>query len=94
MERNRKAKQLLDSASELFDLPPDAVAGLPHVEVLGNARFYMERHRGVVSYSDREIAVSGGRFIVRVCGECLQLVSMTEDALRIEGSICRVEWVD
>ena len=54
MERNRKAKQLLDSASELFDLPPDAVAGLPHVEVLGNARFYMERHRGVVSYSDYE----------------------------------------
>ena len=94
MERNRKTKQLLDSAAELFDLPPDAVAGLPHVEVLGNARFYMERHGGVLSYSGREIAVNGGRFIVRVCGDGLQLVSMTETALRIEGCIHRVEWVE
>jgi len=93
MDRGKRKQSVLDSAAELFDLPADAVAGLPHVEVLGNTRFYMERHRGVLSYSGEEIAVNGEELIVRVFGSGLELVSMTGDALRIQGRIDRVEWV-
>ena len=93
MEKGKIKKSVLDSAAELFDLPADAVAGLPHVEVLGNAQFYMERHRGVLAYSREEIAVNGEKLIVKVCGRDLELVSMTGGALRIRGWIDRVEWV-
>ena len=41
---------MLAGAAELFDLPADVVAGLPHVEVVGNREFYMENHRGILSY--------------------------------------------
>lgn len=93
MEKRKRIGNILDSAAELFDLPADMVAGLPHVEVLGNSQFYMERHRGVLSYSGEEITVNGEKLIVRVRGSNLELVSMTGDALRIRGSIDRVEWV-
>ncbi len=86
-------KRALNEAAELFDLPPDMVAGLPHVEVMGNAQFYMENHRGILSYSSEEIAVSGEGVIVRVMGKKLELMSMTGEALRIKGDIERVEWV-
>ena len=92
-EKNRKKNQLLTEAAEMFDLPADVVAGLPHVELMGNRQFYMERHRGILSYSGEEIAINGEKMIVRVCGENLELVSMTGDALRIQGVIRRVEWV-
>ena len=93
MEIGKREKKVLSGAAELFDLPADLVAGLPHVEVLGNRQLYMENHRGIISYSDQEIAVSGDGMILRVQGEQLTLVSMTGDALRIQGDIRRVEWV-
>ena len=93
MERGKREKKVLSGAAELFDLPADLVAGLPHVEVLGNRQLYMENHRGIISYSDQEIAVSGDGMILRVQGEKLTLVSMTGDALRIQGTIRQVEWV-
>ena len=93
MEIGKREKKVLSGAAELFDLPAEQVAGLPHVEVLGNRQLYMENHRGIISYSDQEIAVSGDGMILRVQGEQLTLVSMTGDALRIQGDIRRVEWV-
>ena len=95
MERNPRKREggLLDTVAELFDLPADVVAGLPHVEMVGNGQFYMEHHRGILSYSGEEIAINGDKLIVRVRGTGLELVSMTGEALRIRGVISQVEWV-
>lgn len=93
MERGKREKQALTGAAELFDLPVDVVAGLPHVEVLGNRQLYMENHRGIVAYSSEEIAISGGGILLRVRGRDLVLVSMTGGALRIQGTLQSVEWV-
>lgn len=93
MERERRVKRPLSEAAELFDLPADVVAGLPHVEMMGDRQFYMERHRGILSYDQEEIDINGEGLIVKVSGSGLELVSMTGEALRIQGNIQRVEWV-
>ena len=93
MERNKREKNLFSDTAELFDLPMDLLMGLPHVELMGNRQFYMENHRGILSYSEEEIAVSAEGLIVRIFGKKLELVSMSADALRIRGAIARVEWV-
>lgn len=93
MERNKREKNLFSDTAELFDLPMDLLTGLPHVELMGNRQFYMENHRGILSYSEEEIAVSAEGLIVRIFGKKLELVSMSADALRIRGTIERVEWV-
>lgn len=91
MERNKK--KILGEAAELFDLPVDLLAGLPHVEVMGNRQLYMENHRGILSYSNEEIAIGAEGVILRVWGKGLELMSMSGEALRIRGEISRVEWV-
>lgn len=93
MERNKRDKHILSDTAELFDLPIDLLSGLPHVELMGNRQFYMENHRGILSYSEEEIAVSADGMIVRIFGSKLELLSMNGDALRIRGRIDRVEWV-
>lgn len=93
MER-KKEKNVLSEAAEIFDLPADVIAGLPHVEVIGDREFFMEQHKGILSYSSEEIAINGDKLIVRVHGTGLALVSMTGEALRIKGTISRVEWVN
>lgn len=93
MERNKREKNLFSDTAELFDLPMDLLSGLPHVELMGNRQFYMENHRGILSYSEDEIDVSAEGLIVRIFGKKLELISMSADALRIRGAIERVEWV-
>ena len=93
MDFLKRDKNIWLGAAELFDLPPDLVAGLPHMEMLGVRYFYMERHKGILSYSGEEIDINGETGIVRIFGRDLELTSMTGDQLRIQGSISRLEWV-
>ena len=92
MEKRKREKNVLAGAAELFDLPADMVAGLPHVEVVGNGHFYLENHHGILSYSGEEIDINGEGVVIRVFGSGLELVSMTGAALRTRGTIQRVEW--
>ena len=62
-------RPIWQQAAELFDLPPDLVERLPHIEVVGNSHFYMEHHRGILSYSGQEIDINGESCIIRVYGE-------------------------
>lgn len=93
MDFLKRDKNIWLGAAELFDLPPDLVAGLPHMEMLGDRYFYMERHKGILSYSGEEIDINGETGIVRIFGRDLELTSMTGDQLRIQGRISRLEWV-
>ena len=93
MDFLKRDKNIWLGAAELFDLPPDLVAGLPHMEMLGDRYFYMERHKGILSYSGEEIDINGETGIVRIFGKDLELTSMTGDQLRIQGSISRLEGV-
>lgn len=96
MERKRreKAGTVLSAVAELFDLPADVVAGLPHMEMIGNRQLYLEHHTGILSYSDCQIDANTTTGVLRVCGESLHLIAMTAEELRIGGVIRGVEWVE
>ena len=78
---------------ERLDLPGGIAAGVPTMELTGNREFFMERHRGVLSYSTELMEINGGGLVIRVSGSELQLLAMTEEELRIGGRIDKVELV-
>ena len=84
MERK---ESLLERASRTLDLPGDAVAGLPRVELLGDRELRMEYHKGILAYGAEEIHISGGKLVVRVKGTGLELKSMNPAELLITGQI-------
>jgi sporulation protein YqfC len=95
MERKRRDKTgtVLNAVAELFDLPADVVAGLPHLEMVGNRQLYLEHHTGILAYSDCRIDANTVAGVLRVSGEGLHLMAMTAEELRIGGTILGVEWV-
>jgi len=94
MDRYGTAQELRTRMAELFDLPADLVAGLAHVELLGDRQFLLEGHEGILSYGNTQIDVSlAGGTALRVRGEGLELRSMTGRDLRIRGRIDAVEFV-
>ena len=81
----------MEKTAELFDLPADALAGLPKVELVGDRELRIENHRGILAYGTEEIHVSGGVFIVKIAGEGLELRAMTGLELLITGKIRQIE---
>lgn len=95
MGRNRKDRTggVLDTVAELFDLPADVVAGLPHLEMAGSRQLYVEHHTGLLSYSEEQIDVNTTGGVLRIRGSGLSLLAMTAEELRVGGDIAAVEWV-
>ena len=90
MEKKRR-ESLLEKTAEVFDLPGDVVAGLPRVELLGDHQLRMENHRGILAYGTDEIQIAGGRLVVKVRGEKLELRAMNASELLITGEIAGVD---
>lgn len=93
-ERGRRLAQQAAALSEKLDLPAALAPNVPRMELAGNRSFYMDRHRGVLSYSTEAVDIHGGGVIVRLRGRELQLQVMTEEELRISGVIEQVELVE
>ena len=91
MGTKRKREGILEKTAEVFDLPGDLVAGLPRVELVGNRELRMENHRGILAYGTEEIHISGGKLILKIRGEDLELRSMNAGELLITGHIRGVD---
>ncbi|MBU5434289.1 YabP/YqfC family sporulation protein [Pseudoflavonifractor sp. MSJ-37] len=91
MGERRKRESILERTAEVFDLPGDLVAGLPRIELIGDRELRMENHRGILAYGTEEIHISGGRLVLRVRGEELELRAMNAGELLITGRIRGLE---
>ena len=78
----------MERAAETFDLPADALAGLP--KLVGDGELRVENHKGILAYGQEEIHVSGGVFLIKIAGQGLELRAMTGIELLITGKISQI----
>ncbi len=91
MEEKKRKESLLEKASQLFDLPGDAVAGLPTLELIGDRELRLEHYRGILSCSKEELHVDGGKWVLRILGRDLEICAMREEELLISGWVEKLE---
>jgi sporulation protein YqfC len=87
-----RKESLLERASQALDIPADAVAGMPRIELVGDRELRMEYHKGILAYGTDEIHISGGKLVVRVRGTGLELRSMDPTQLLITGQILSLDF--
>ena len=90
MEGKRRKSGILEKTAQMFDLPADAVAGLPRLELVGDGELRIENHQGILAYGPEEIHISGGAFLIKIAGEGLELRAMTALELLITGRIGQI----
>ena len=83
--------RFLETLAGRLDLPAEVVAGAPKVTVTGASRVLVENHRGLLAYSDTEVAVDGGSTRVLVRGDGLLLRAMDREMLLVTGTITGVD---
>ncbi len=93
MDRKPRRSRFLERTAEMFDLPADALAGLPKLELVGDGELRLENHRGILAYGREEIHVSGGGWVIKIAGEGLELRGMTGLELLITGKITQITLV-
>ncbi len=91
MEKRGRKESVLERTAQVFDLPSDVVAGLPRIELTGDRELRMENHKGILAYGTEEIHVSGGKLMVKVRGQGLELRAMNASELLITGTILGVD---
>ena len=89
----RRGRGALERASEVFDIPGEAAAGLPRVTITGYSKIHVENHRGLLEYSTERIAVNTGRMVIRINGRDLELTAMSNLELVVTGTVISVEYI-
>ena len=84
MSENSK---LLVRAAKMLDLPSDAFASLAHIEICGTNQVFIENHKGILEYTDSDIALNLGAHILKIEGHNLEVSSMDELGLRLSGDV-------
>lgn len=90
MEKRKNQEGFLERTVQALDIPGQ-VAGLPRVEIVGRCELRMENHKGILAYGEEEIVISGGKLLIKVKGDHLELKAMTAGELLITGTILSVE---
>lgn len=90
MDRKGKGDGFLEKTAQVFGIPGETV-GLPRVELTGRHEVRMENHKGILAYGKEEIIISGGKLMIRVRGEGLELKAMNGSELLITGTVTSIE---
>lgn len=64
---------------------------VPRIEIQGDRRVILENHDGILEYGTEIMRVKCGRMVVKICGEGLELGSVSLNDLAVTGRIISVE---
>ena len=91
-EKPEEKSSLVEKVSEAFDVPGEVIAGLPRITITGYRKLIVENHKGILEYSYEKISVNGGKAVIEVMGQGLELRAMNDRELLITVRIRGVEF--
>ena len=84
--------KLMERLAGRLDLPAEVIANVPKITLTGTGEVLIENHKGILSYTDAEVEVSGRKGArVRVRGDGLLLRAMDSEMLLITGTIFGID---
>jgi len=79
--------------SALFELPPDAMSGVPQIELSGNREAVVDNCRGVLEYDENVVKLATDKMSIRFTGRELQIKVLTHDSAIVTGFIIGIEFI-
>ncbi|MCP8616902.1 sporulation protein YqfC [Salirhabdus salicampi] len=81
-------------ASKQFHLPEDVLLELPRITTVGQIHAYIENHKGLVTFTDRELVVKMSNGYVKIHGENFVLKTMLKEEIIVEGKIMDIQYMN
>ena len=83
----KQVRELVIHASERWNLPTEATAGVSRLELVGNTRLSLENHRGVGAFGPGRMELLTPDGVIEVRGERLTLLTMNRRELVVGGVV-------
>ena len=68
-----KIKSIREAVSDMWSIPKDIVMNLARLTIIENREIYIENHKGIIKYTDKEILIKTETGILSVCGKDLKI---------------------
>lgn len=77
-----------------MDLPEDIMMDLPRITMVGQIHIYIENHKGLLSFSDKELRLmlKSGQLLIK--GEEFVLKTILPEEILLEGKIEHVLFLE
>ncbi|OCA91152.1 sporulation protein YqfC [Bacillus sp. FJAT-27225] len=77
-----------------MDLPQDVIMDLPRITMIGQIHIYIENHRGLLSFTDREIrlVLKKGQLLIK--GKAFVIKTILPEEILLEGKIDQVVYIN
>ena len=87
-------KHLRKFAARMLDLPADVTMEMPRITMIGQIHMYIENHRGVLVFNDKELRLllTKGQLLVK--GEKLVIRAILSEEVLIEGKVDGVQFIE
>lgn len=76
-----------------FKLPSDVILELPRITVIGQIHVYIENHKGLATYSDKELKLKVNKGYVQITGTGFVLKMMLPEEILLEGTITDIKFI-
>ncbi len=76
-----------------LDLPEDVMMDFPRITMVGQIHIYIENHKGLLSFSDKEIRIllSQGQLLIK--GNAFVIKTILPEEILLEGKIEQVLFI-
>ncbi len=80
--------------TEQMQLPADVTMDLPRITMIGQLHIYIENHRGVLQFSNKELRLLLKEGQLLVTGDQFVLKTILPEELLLEGRIDKVMFIN
>ncbi|MBB6445983.1 sporulation protein YqfC [Bacillus benzoevorans] len=76
-----------------MELPQDVMMDLPRITMIGNIHIYIENHRGLITFSDKELRLllKQGQLLIK--GKAFVIKTILPEEILLEGKIDQVTFL-
>lgn len=92
-KEEKENRTAVEKMGDVLEVPLYAMTGTPCIEMIGNREFMIESCKGIIEYSQEQIRISAGQYIIKIAGRGMRLVGMRESSLHISGVIISIEFI-
>ncbi|KYC69821.1 sporulation protein YqfC [Heyndrickxia coagulans] len=80
--------------SQKTDLPQDVMMDLPRITMIGQIHIYVENHRGLLTFSDKEVRLllKNGQLLIK--GRSFVIKTILPEEILLEGKIDEVLYLN
>jgi sporulation protein YqfC len=87
-------QQMRKWMTQKMDLPEDVMMDLPRVTMIGQIHIYIENHRGLLTFTDREVRLllKQGQLLIK--GEQFVIKMILPEEILLQGKIVEVIYLE